>query len=83
MFKKMAVINKRPHNFRISEIHAEFYAGVNFAAPIPEGHVDGVAQVWLIHRNTIPLQQLKMSLVNVEGVYFLGAVFDDPVFYIT
>jgi hypothetical protein len=42
-------------------------------------HVDGIAHERFIHRDTIPGHQRKMQLMDVEGMQFGGAIFNDPV----
>jgi hypothetical protein len=47
------------------------------------GHIDGIAQKGFVDLMAVPLTQLKMQLVNVEGVYLERAILDNPVFNIT
>lgn len=64
----------------LAKIHAQLHARIHWAVSIPVRDVDCVSEVGLVHRNSIPFQQLKMQLVDVEVVQLLRAVFNDPVF---
>ena len=80
VFEQMAVVDKSADAIGIAEIHPQANARIGQALAVPEGDVDCVAQERLADGNAKPLHENEMDLVNVKGVEFLRAIFDDPVF---
>src|SRR5271169_1401422 len=80
VFEKMAVIDESADRIWIAKIHAQADAGILQVRGAVEGDVDGVAQERLVDGDSIPSDQHEMQLMDVEGVQFRGAIFDDPVF---
>src|SRR5271167_5002132 len=76
----MAMIYECAYGIRIAEIHSQPYAWILQHLAGVEGDVYRVAQERLIYRNAGPIDQHEVDLMDVEGVQFRGAVFDDPVF---
>ena len=67
MIQQMAMINKRSDYRGIAEVHAQFDAGIR-PLPTPVVHTHGIAQVRLIHRRTVRLQQQEVQLMDVKCV---------------
>src|SRR5580658_9733506 len=75
----MAVVQKRADDVGIAKVHAQFYAGKLGTGAVPVGDVDGIAQEGLVDRDAVPFLEHEMDLVDVEGMQFARAIFDDPV----
>ena len=54
VFEKMAVIYESASGIWIAKIHAQAHAGILQVRRAVEGHVDGVAQEWLVDGDSIP-----------------------------
>lgn len=80
VLQKVAVIHEGADDAGIAKVHAQFDAGILRRGAIPIGDVDGVAEIGFLNGDPIPFRQEKMDLMDVEGVEFGGAIFDDPVF---
>src|SRR5271156_2424503 len=78
----MAVIDESADRIWIAKIHAQADAGILQVRGAVEGDVDGVAQERLVDGDSIPSQQHEVQLMDVEGVQFRGAIFDDPILYV-
>ena len=79
VFEKMAVVEKRADDLGIAKIHAELDAGKLRAGAVPVRDIDGVAQEGLVERDAVPFLEHEMDLMDMEGVQFARAIFDDPV----
>ena len=78
----MAVIHESADGIRVAKIHTQADAGILEIRGAVEGHVDGVAQVRLVDRDSIQSHLHEMQLMDVEGVQFRRAIFDDPIFHV-
>ena len=80
VFEKMAVIYEVTDNVGIAEIQADAHAGIDEGAAVVIRDVYGVPKKRFVHRPAEIIEQHEMKLVDVEGVEFAGAIFDDPIF---
>ncbi len=76
------MIGERTYNRGVPEIHPEFDTGIARGNTVPIGQGDGVAKIVLLYGLILPLEHDEMSLVDVEGMGFLGSVLDNPVLYV-
>ena len=79
MFQQVTVIDECADGAGITEIHAQLHARKLVAVAVPVSHVHRVAKIRLIQRDSVPLPQNEVDLVNVKSMQLLGAVLDDPV----
>src|ERR1700693_4421824 len=75
----MTVIEESADQFWIAKIHPQLYRWILGGLAVIERDIDGVTQEGFVHRNSKPFHHKEMNLMNVEGMQFIGAVFDDPV----
>ena len=80
VFQQMAVVEERADDIGIAEVHAQLDAGKLGTGAVPVGDVDGVAEEGLVDGDAVPFLEHEMDLMDVEGVQFARAIFDDPVF---
>jgi hypothetical protein len=83
VFKDMAVVDKSSHCIRVAKIHPHFDTWICRRFAVPERHINCVTEKRLVHRQAEPAQQHEMNLVDVECVYFLRSIFDDPILNIS
>jgi hypothetical protein len=77
------MVDQSSNHAGISEIHPQFDAWIYGAAAIPEWNIHDVTKEGFVHRRAIQFFYEKMDLVNVKGVQFPGAIFDNPGFHIS
>jgi hypothetical protein len=79
VLQKMTMIDKRAHDVRVAEIHAQTNAGINQRAAVIVRHVYGVAKKVLIDLPSRIIEQKEVQLMNMEGVQLARTVFYDPI----
>jgi hypothetical protein len=78
----VTVKRKRPHNARITEIHAQGHAWV-WSESAPRRNVDCIPQSRFLPTDSPRAYYDEMQLMRVERMGFLRAVFDSPVLNIS
>ena len=73
------MVRKCSHDVGIAKVHTYANTGVAKQPAIVVWDIDRISQKILMYLSALIFKQQKMQLMNMEGVEFLGTIFNNPI----